>query len=101
DRQQQKFFSYTPGVRQGGNKRRIDHIPAFPVILTFLPDDAVNMSHALPYRVTTKFTENMGHRHLCFLTSLFYIPYNFIYHELVVVLKAKGVFYRKSSADIY
>src|SRR5688572_12903956 len=58
------------------------------------------MRHALSHRKTSEFGEDMRHWNVILLARLFDISYNFIDHELVVVLKSQRVFYGKSTPDI-
>ena len=100
DRKHEESFADAPGIRECRDKGRVDHIPDLPVVLHLLPDDAINMRHALPYRVAPEFGEDMRHGDIAALAGLLYIPYDLIDHELVIVFEAQGMLDRKAPAYI-
>src|SRR5450432_4006930 len=95
--QHKKTFANAPCVWQGCNKRGVDHVPCLAVVLHLLPYYAINMGHTFAYCVTAKLSKNMWHGYIAFFTGCFYVPYNFIYHKLVIVFKTQRMFDRKAT----
>src|ERR1044072_5102864 len=58
------------------------------------------MRHALPYGIATKFGKDVRHGYIVLFAGFFNVTYNFIDHELVIVLKTQRVFNWEASADI-
>ena len=100
DGQHEEFFPDAPGIGQRGDKRRVDHVPGFPVVLHFLSDYTVNMCHALSYSITTKLCKDIRHRYFIPVAGDFDVAYNFIDHELVIVFETERVFDGEATTDI-
>src|SRR5664279_815956 len=79
-----KAFTDAPGVWQGGDERGIYHIPDFSVVLHFLTNHTINMSHTLPHRITSEFGENIRHGYMIALAGFLNIADNFVDHELII-----------------
>src|SRR5882762_9310034 len=100
DRQHEESFPDAPGVGQRRDEGRVDHIPDLAVVLHLLPDDAVDMCHALPYSIATELRKDVWHRYIVPLAGFLDITYDLIDHELVVVFKTQRMLDREATADI-
>ena len=58
------------------------------------------MRHALAHRIAAELGEDVRHGHVVSFAGLFYITYDLVDHELVIIFKAKGVLDGEPTADI-
>src|SRR6185437_16725097 len=58
------------------------------------------MGHALAYRITSKFGEDMRHGYIAPLASLLDIPHYFVDHELIIIFESQGMLDRETAADV-
>lgn len=100
DRQHDVALVDAPRVGQGGDERRVDHVPVLTVVLLFLIDDRVECRAAFADGERTEFGEDIGLLHPVAMTDALDLGDDLFGEVLVVILEVERVLDRESAADV-
>ena len=89
-----------PRVGQGGDERRVDHVPVLAVVLLFLVDDRVEHRAAFAHGERAEFGENVGFLDAVALADVLDLRHDLLGEVLVVVFEVERVLDRETAADV-
>ena len=89
-----------PRVGQGGDERRVDHVPVLAVVLLLLVDDRIERRAAFAHGERSELGEDIGFLDAVHLADVFDLRHDLLGHVLVVVFEVERVLDREAAADV-